>query len=255
MNNAIKTILLAAAGVALSLVLIGGGFLLGRSSSIPAFFMGPDFREAPFGRAGCWDTPGGLMGSGRHSWGRGECLAAEQIPAAVPLTMEETEDIIQDWLEEIGQDGLILEEIMVFDNHAYAQIMEEDTGLGAMEVLVDPTTREVYPEHGPNMMWNQKYSRMASMHRGSWGAPAGTAESLGQDMPVTLAEAAAAAQSYLDQYYPGREVADHGDAFYGYYTLHVEEDGEVVGMLSVNGYTSQVFYHTWHGELLEMSEH
>jgi hypothetical protein len=25
-------------------------------------------------------------------------------------------------------------------------------------------------------------------------------------------------------------------------------------MLSVNGYTQQVFLHTWHGKLLEMSE-
>jgi hypothetical protein len=33
-----------------------------------------------------------------------------------------------------------------------------------------------------------------------------------------------------------------------------KHDGETVGMLSVNGYTGQVFPHTWHGDFVEMSE-
>jgi hypothetical protein len=49
-------------------------------------------------------------------------------------------------------------------------------------------------------------------------------------------------------------VDEDVEAFPGYYTLHVLEDGEIVGMLSVNGYTGNVWYHHWHGELLEMQE-
>ncbi len=41
--------------------------------------------------------------------------------------------------------------------------------------------------------------------------------------------------------------------FYGYYTIDVERDGKIIGMLSVNGYTKQVFLHTWHGDFIEMS--
>jgi hypothetical protein len=149
----------------------------------------------------------------------------------------------------------MLGEVMVFDNHSYAQIIETSTGIGAMEVLVDPTTREVYPEHGPNMMWNQKYSPMGSMHGRNWPEADDLDPEAVENMPISLAEGVSAAQDYLDEYYSGREADDHGEAFYGYYTLHVEEDGEVVGMLSVNGYSGQVFYHTWHGELLEMSGH
>jgi hypothetical protein len=171
------------------------------------------------------------------------------------LTAEETELIIQDWLEDLDQDDLMLGEVMVFDNHSYAQIIETSTGIGAMEVLVDPTTREVYPEHGPNMMWNQKYSPMGSMHGRNWPEADDLDLEAAENMPISLSEGVSAAQDYLDEYYSGREVDDHGEAFYGYYTLHVEEDGEVVGMLSVNGYSGQVFYHTWHGELLEMSGH
>lgn len=191
---------------------------------------------------------------GNRGWGSGEAYSSEGADAE-PLTLEETEEILHDWLADLGREDLVLGEVMIFDNHAYAQVTEESTGIGAMEVLVDPGTREVYPEQGPNMMWNQKYSPMGSMHGRRWPETAGAGISSGEDMTVSLAEAAAAAQVYLDEYYPGREADDHGEAFYGYYTLHVLEDGEVAGMLSVNGYTGQVFYHTWHGELLDMSEH
>ena len=33
-----------------------------------------------------------------------------------------------------------------------------------------------------------------------------------------------------------------------------EKDGKVAGMLSVNGYSGQVFLHTWHGAFVEESE-
>ncbi|MCK5635111.1 MAG: hypothetical protein KAI06_08485, partial [Anaerolineales bacterium] len=106
----------------------------------------------------------------------------------------------------------------------------------------------VTPEHGPNMMWNQKYSTM-----GSHGMMGGLlASAVSTEMPVSENEVSTLAQSYLDEAYPGLEVDEHTDAFYGYYTLHTLQDGETVGMLSVNGYTGQVFLHTWHGDLLEM---
>jgi hypothetical protein len=49
---------------------------------------------------------------------------------------------------------------------------------------------------------------------------------------------------------PGTTVADEADAFYGYYTLHVLRDGKTIGMLSVNGFTGTVWYHTWHGNFV-----
>jgi hypothetical protein len=32
------------------------------------------------------------------------------------------------------------------------------------------------------------------------------------------------------------------------------KDGKVAGMLSVNGYTGQVWYHTWHGNFISERE-
>jgi hypothetical protein len=75
------------------------------------------------------------------------------------------------------------------------------------------------------------------------------------EMLVTEDEASELAQEYLDRVYPGFEADEHADEFYGYYTLHVENEGEIVGMLSVNGFTRQVFVHTWHGDFIEMTGH
>ncbi len=170
------------------------------------------------------------------------------------LTMDEVERSIDQYLENLSDPDLILSEIMIFDNHAYAQIIEESTGIGAMEVLVDPVSKQVYLEQGPNMMWNLKYSSMSGMMMGS-GPRTTNSDIRTEDMTVTSDEAVAAAQTYLDQYQQGNQADEHADIFYGYYTLHVLNRGEIVGMLSVNGDSGQVFYHKWHGELIEMSEH
>jgi hypothetical protein len=170
------------------------------------------------------------------------------------LTMDEVDRSIDQYLEDLSDPDLILSEIMIFDNHAYAQIIEESTGIGAMEVLVDPVSKQVYPEQGPNMMWNLKYSSMSGMMMGS-GRNSNNSDLTIEDMTVTREEAVVAAQVYLDEYKQGNQADEHADLFYGYYTLHVLNGGEVVGMLSVNGYSGQVFYHNWHGELIEMSEH
>ena len=79
-----------------------------------------------------------------------------------------------------------------------------------------------------------------------------TASVVSVEMQISADEAYKFAQSYLDEAYPGLEVDEHADMFYGYYTLHTVQDGETIGMLSVNGYTGQVFLHTWHSDLLEM---
>jgi len=42
---------------------------------------------------------------------------------------------------------------------------------------------------------------------------------------------------------------------YGSYTLHTLKNGQPEGMLSVNGYSGRVWYHTWHGDFVRMSEH
>jgi len=48
---------------------------------------------------------------------------------------------------------------------------------------------------------------------------------------------------------PGSKAGEP-DTFYGYYTIEFEKDGRTLGMLSVDGYYGQIWYHSWHGAYL-----
>ena len=146
---------------------------------------------------------------------------------------------------------------MIFSNNAYVVVKESSTGMGAFELLVDPISKVAYPEYGPNMMWNQKYGGLS--HAGMMGGYGGNwsntvSSNVSSDMPVTADQAIKNAQAYLDQYQPGTVAATDPVKFYGYYTLDFSKDGKVVGMLSVNGYSGQVFLHTWHGTFVEEAQ-
>jgi hypothetical protein len=156
---------------------------------------------------------------------------------------------------------------MIFDNNAYVVVQESSTGIGAFELLVDPASQIAYPEHGPNMMWNLKYSGLN--HQNMMGGYGGMMNGYGNmmqgwnnaapvdvnaEMTVTPEQAIQNAQKYLDANVSGATAATDPIQFYGYYTLDFQKSGKVAGMLSVNGYSGQVFLHTWHGAFVEESE-
>lgn len=200
---------------------------------------------AAFGASWAWSQRTGVMGWGMMWGGPGYGSSANR------LTIDEAAAAAVEYLEDYGQD-LVVIEVMEFSRNFYAEVEEEDTGIHAMELLVDKSSGRVYPEPGPNMMWNTKYGHMRGMmgmmgnyYRG--GSPAAK-------MPVTPGEAQELAQQYLNANSPGLTVG-HADTFYGYYTLHTLRSGEVEGMLSVNGYTGAVWYHSWHGAFIGMEEY
>ena len=137
--------------------------------------------------------------------------------------------------------GLRVKEIMEFSNQYYAIIQEESSGVNAFEVLVDKATGRVFLEPGPSMLWNTKYGHMRSRN------PTAT-------MPVSSEQAQRNAQQWLDAYYPGA-MAEETETFYGYYTLDFSRNNQTIGMLSVNGYSGEVWYHTWHGQFIRMIEY
>ena len=167
--------------------------------------------------------------------------------------MDEATQAVEGYLSRLGNADLALREVMIFDNQAYAEIYEKSTGIGAMELLVDPVTKAVYPEYGPNMMWNTKYGHMGGGYGMMGGYRGQGSANASADMPISADRAVEIAQSYLDSAQPGTQAGE-AEPFYGYYTLHVLRDGQIIGMLSVNGTSGDVFPHTWHGTFIEMSE-
>jgi len=180
-----------------------------------------------------------------------------------PLTIEQAQTAAENYLATLDNADLKIAEIMIFDNNAYIVVKEISTGNGAFELLADSASQTAYPEHGPNMMWNLKYSGLnhQNMMMGGYGSMMGFSfwnntipADLSAEMNVTPEQAIEYAQAYLDANISNATVAMDPIQFYGYYTLDYEVNGKVAGMLSVNGYSGQVFPHTWHGTFIEESE-
>jgi hypothetical protein len=169
--------------------------------------------------------------------------ATPPTPAGQPLTIQQAKEAAERYVASLGYNNLRVAEVMEYSQNYYALVQESDAGTGAMELLIDKSSGAVGPEYGPNMMWNAKYG----MHRG--GMMGGRTSAA---MTITPAEARQIAQRWLDTYRPGATPEQETDTFYGYYTVHTLKDGKISGMLSVNGSSGQVWYHTWHGNFVQM---
>ncbi|ABO08159.1 hypothetical protein [Pyrobaculum calidifontis] len=71
---------------------------------------------------------------------------------------------------------------------------------------------------------------------------------LGSPMRISEEEARRIAESWLASRFPGA-VIEEEYTFPGYYTFHFEVSGDMQ-MLSVNGYSGAVWFHSWHGKYL-----
>lgn len=217
--------------------------------------------DTSYGPAGF--GPGGMMGAygpgygpgmmgGASGYGPGGMMPgwAQGNASGQPIPLDQAQKNVQAVIAQTGNSDLILDEVMEFQNNFYAIVKEKSTGTGAFEVLINKWTGRVTPEPGPNMMWNIKYGMMGQR---SWmGQHMGYTLPTGP-MTVSADQAKKIAQTWLDQNQPGA-TTEAPDQFSGYYTLHILKDGKITGMLSVNGYTGQVWYHTWHGPFIQMKD-
>jgi hypothetical protein len=197
-------------------------------------------------------------------------------PAQNVGSLADARGVFEEAVEGYGNPNLEVAEVMEFTNNYYAEVREKDTGIGAMELLIDKPGGQVYPEPGPNMMWNTKYGMMSGSggyggmmgpNRGGMMGPGGRQGMMGPngsgqttrtvapaaEMAASPEQAREIADAYVGRVSPGAQAGE-AERFYGYYTLHTEKDGEVTGMLSVNGYSGEVWYHSWHGPFIAMED-
>jgi hypothetical protein len=204
----------------------------------------------------------GMMGGTGYNNGSGMMNGfGSNAGNLTPLTVEQAKAAAEKYLSNLNNSDLQIAEVMIFDNNAYVVIKEISTGNGAFELLVDPSSQIAYPEHGPNMMWNVKYignnhTNMMGGNGGMMGGNGGagtTPANTTVEMNITSEQSIEYAQKYLDANISGATAATDPITFHGYYTLDYEVNGKVAGMLSVNGYSGQIFLHTWHGTFIEES--
>lgn len=198
---------------------------------------------APWGPGG-WG-PGGW---GPGGWGAGGCqpglgmLGGPARSGGLPgdgravSSLDEAARRAEDFGRTLSA-NLRAGEVMRFSNHYYVELTDT-SGVGATEVLVDPTNGAVQLEHGPAMMWNTTYGLMGG------AASAGTAGRIGPEQARDLAN------QWLTARNAGQD-AEEAERFPGYYTLHQSRNGQVEGMLSVHAETGQVWPHSWHGPLVD----
>ncbi|GAA0178287.1 hypothetical protein SH2C18_13640 [Clostridium sediminicola] len=181
------------------------------------------------------------------------------------LTLKDLEENINRYVSQYNT-KLKISDVFVYENSDYYySIIEEKTGRGAMELLVNPYTGVVYPEFGPNMMWNLKYGMHYNSGRGMMGHGGMRRgnynygyynNDFDENNDITKEDAYTIGNKYVDKIFENITISKDSHEFYGYYTFHLEKDGVTVGMLSVNGFTGDVWYHDWHGELKEiLNEH
>ena len=259
MSKTLTTILIVLAVLIVAGGLFFVGTMFGRTTAFaPQNGLTQAWGNHPFGM-------GGMMGrfGGDKSRGYGPGMMGGygyNYANVAPLTVDQAKAAAGKYVAALNNSDLAVGEVMIFDNNAYVVVKETSTGRGAFELLVDPVSQVAYPEHGPNMMWNLKYGGLNHQNMmggyghgmmGNYGwnglAPSGSIP----EMTVTSEQAIQDAQKYLDADVAGAKAADDPIQFYGYYTLDFTKDGKVAGMLSVNGYTGQVFLHTWHGAFIE----
>ena len=146
MNKTLVITLAVIGGILLGAFILSAGFFLGRSAFNPGDtgatgMMGNGFRDSRQFRDG-------LRHDGWKSIWQ-PCLRHPDHHRA-------SQTGVEGYLNRLNNPDLVLSEIMVFDKNAYARITKKSTGTGAMELLVDPASLTVFPEQGPNMMWNLK---------------------------------------------------------------------------------------------------
>jgi hypothetical protein len=170
---------------------------------------------------------GSMMGSMGMVWLPGDGVAVSSIPAARARAASAAKAA-----------GLRPGEVMWFDNGFYVDL-KDGAGKPATEVIVDPRTGSVSTEPGPAMMWNTRFGMMRAN-----GGGAGAVDST---------KARNIATSWLAANRPGTTIKSI-DAYPGYFTLDLQRNGVVSGMMSVNSSTGAVWFHTWHGAFIAMED-
>ena len=221
---------------------------------------------SPVAQSACpaWPTGGygpGMMGGGGGSGpgmmgGSGSGPGAQRgapTTASVPQTMDDATHAITQAARQWGIPSPTVTEVMEFQCNYYGVVANGTTGQAATEMLVDKTTGATFIEYGPAMMWNTQYGMLGGFARMMAGFP-GLLRGWGSSTApasMTADQARQDARQWLDAHQPGSTTGD-SDTLPGYFTLHIMQNGQMTGMLSVNAYSGAVWFHSWHGAFIQM---
>ena len=188
----------------------------------------------------------GCGGRGRGGcWGYGYGTAPIYGASTTPLTISQAVAAANEYLASLNNPNLAIANVQEYAVNFRFALYEKNTGVGAYEMTINKYTGYVYPGMGPSVTWNTKYGIV----NGVLTIYNATATAT---MPVTAAQAQSFAQQYLSTVMPATTVGNT-TPFYGYYNVEVLSDGNMYGVLSVNGYTGQIWYQAWLGSFVQQT--
>jgi len=142
--------------------------------------------------------------------------------------------------------------ILTFTNSDYYySIKDSESGKGVLELQINPLTGVIYPEFGPNMMWNTNFNISDMNSRNGMNNLTFRDDFKNNDI-ISLEESIILARKYFENLDMIYDVDQEGLEFSGYYTLYVKDNNKTIGLLSVNYYTGDIWYHAWHGDVKEL---
>ncbi len=163
------------------------------------------------------------------------------------ITLDQVEELVKDYLRD--NSNLRAEEIIEFANDFYVRFSEKDTGINAFVALVHPYNGRLYPGHHPDKYWNTEYRDEAV----DVTSNRVTSDMGSSPMAVTEEQAWNDAQRFIERHLPDGHAGEV-ERFYGYYIIPVLMFEDVIGLLSINGYTGEVCYEACHGSLIDRVE-
>lgn len=191
---------------------------------------------------GNWDDGGMRGGMMNGDWRMGGNMGDEgdrYTPRTLPrsargiTTLGAATQAVRAYFAAYNNPDLSVGEVVQFGREFYARVREQNTGRYAFAVLIDPSSGQVWPEPGPNMSWNSRFGQGANT-----------------EMTITPGQARFFAQASLDASVPAATAGDPL-AFYGFYTFEVWQGNQMIGMVSVNGVTGEVWYHNQYGPYID----
>jgi len=192
----------------------------------------------------CYDGYYGCGGWGGHGHG-GYCGygTAPIYGTTTPLTISQAVTAANEYLTSLNNPNLAIAKVQEYAVNFRFVLYEKNTGIGAYEMTINKYTGYVYPGMGPSVTWNTKYGIV----NGALTVYNATATST---MPVKAAQAQSFAQQYLSTVMPATTVGTT-TPFYGYYNVEVLSGGNTYCVLSVNGYTGQIWCQAWQGSFIQ----
>jgi hypothetical protein len=181
-------------------------------------------------------------GSGMETYGIHQAPSLNQAQIENSLGMSITRnkaiEIINSYLAKTRNDDLYIQVIYEYNTHYEVELKEMETHRGAFELLVDKFNGRVFPEPGPNLVWNGKYGVNANYF------------GVQSPMSITVNEALKLVGEFVRRTSPGMRVQGDVSDYYGYYEFHVTMEDTLVLEINVNGFNGQIWVENWHGPLL-----